>query len=353
MTDTPKRATPSWQMPFRKLKDALRVGYRDAHLTVHHAIVLSATRKLPELQAAIDWLEPCIEGGKQIHSIIVESDGITHAHLFFGKTRTGMEFLSEKLHGLDGWLKRLPKGLLPKIEIPKLDSQADINLARWASLVYFLAWECDAVYLDAELEFRENAKSGTFLPWKECPQPPLCDPRDLLIRRTDSNEAIKTWTKKFEAEEKKLPEVIDTWLPKDLFFSSICAIDVLLFNLVDQREQASLTRQASKDRKSKRSGNKFETDKFYLTSLLQGHHRPENENADKPLKQPEIAELLGWDLNRVQRRMKLLFKRGLTGYKNAFAGGLPRGWKGTDKDMNQLFDAVSADDEFEMDSETE
>jgi hypothetical protein len=355
---SPMRRTmnASWQTPFLDLKAELR-SLHDAGLSIRHGLILSASRSEEELQFATEWLEPACQIKKLAKSIAVATDGCSfHSHLFFADDRRGLNQLDWLLDGIDAWVDDVPDRLLPKFEFPATESQTDRNLLRWTSLVYYLAWEFDEVYLQAELEHLPSNNMLPFLPWIECPQPKLCDPRPWMIHQGESKDRIRKWLDIFRNESINFPDVLSAYLVEDFVRSSLAALDLLVYRLpveasYDSREAVKLSKQRRRPAKVSKNSDQ---DLLLLDATLRYLHLNEGAPSPRePLTQEYIAEFIGWSQPRLSRRMKLMFPRGMKGYKDLFKGDVRRGLLRILQDKSREVDAAVWDDSLKDGSDNE
>ena len=312
-----------WRKPFLKFKAELKSLY-DVNLSIYHAVLMSTNRTRQELLPVIERLEPAYRRKVLAESIEVDTDGCTyHGHLFFADDRRGLNQLGRLLDGIEEWTDKIPGGFIPSFEIPHGRNQSHRNILRWISIVYYLAWASDAVYLDAELEYQTSVDRIGFFPWTECPQPTGCLPLHWLIHQGVSTGRLPMWKKRFEDYRERIPDVIDAYLTGELVMSSLAAIDILVFVLNGERRQEALDREDyGRKLKTEQSKTKKVTREVQmLKSFLAGWHTPartklldEPEDPFKPLTAFEIAEKLGWITpegnfaqSKVSHRMRAIY----------------------------------------------
>ena len=208
------------------------------------------------------------------------------------------------LSGIEGWVRKVPKHLVPSFTIPQYKSQADRDLVRWVGLVYYLAWELDTPYFSAMVEHNEYMSETGFFPWIEWPQPPGFDPRPFLIHQVDPYKTIEEWKLGLVDQEDfyYLPEIIDAYLlgnpmMSEFVASSLTAIDCLVYMLEpilgDRQESKKLSKPI---RKRPTRSERVDKDLVRLKGLLRVHHDPREtfEKASVPLTASEIAKELDW-----------------------------------------------------------
>lgn len=309
-----------WRKPFLELKAGLRPLF-DANLSIYHAVLLSTRRTSQELQPVIEMLEPAYSGKNLVKTIGVKTPGTEyHAHHFFADDRRGLDQLGRLLYDIEDWMDHTPGGFLPGFHIPPINNQADRNLLRWVSTVYYLAWASDAPYLDVEVEYQDSVDRVGFFPWLECPQPPGCRPQEWLIHRASASEDLVKIRQRFEDQGERFPDVVDAYLTGEFIASSMAAIDILAHVMHGERKERQVEKEeyAEKLAKNKRGTLKDSKDVEYLKLFLLNHHNHwENTNIDVnvelPLKWHEIAKKMEWSgkpravQGRVNRSMKRLF----------------------------------------------
>jgi len=241
---------------------------------------------------------------------------------------------------------------LPTFDIPVFSTQTDRNLVRWTSLLYWITWECDEVYLQAELEYEESLDHVGFFPWIECPKPPLCDPRQWMLLQKGYDERLETADNDFRRASLKWPDLINGYLIEDLFFSSTTAIDLLVHQLPASLAENTLQQSTggkSTDTKRKQARRRtVKEDIRLLRALLIAHHleSPTGERVE-PLSQEEIGFDLGWSQPKVSRRMSEMFPEGgMKHYRRCFIDGLPvAGFKRLLRDGQQDIEAIDESDD--------
>ena len=200
-----------------------------------------------DLKDVVENLDPCFRGKSMVAVIETPTEGCQfHAHYFFGDSG-GCKMLEHALLGIDDWLQAVPKELLPRFHVSyECINEPYRNLTTWANLVYYLAWEIDAPYLQAAVEHQARIEVVRFFPWSEWPQPAGCDPRPILIHQGDSSGQFETLIERFgESEEFQwCPDIIDAYLvgeeiSGEFIVASLCAIDILIFMLDQVRGDAT------------------------------------------------------------------------------------------------------------------
>lgn len=322
-----------WRTPFLELKAGLRPLY-DANLNVYHAALLSTNRSGQELEPVFGMLEPGYSGKNLIKSIVVNTDGCTfHGHLFFAADNRGLDQLGRLLHDLEAWMDKIPGGFVPAFDIPSDRNQANRNLMRWVSLVYYLAWTSEASYLNVELEYQKEVDEVGFFPWYECPQPPGCRPLEWLTHQSRGAGAIPGAIQRFQEYGERLPDVVDAYLCGELIASSLAAIDILVYVLHGERrtEKKADESYVEKLKAKPPKDSKVDLEVSSLRHFLLGFHSDANikmfdrtvakkdgggpgDNPHDALTAERIAQLLGWitpkgkfDTSKISRRMEMLF----------------------------------------------
>ena len=309
-----------WRTPFKELSVGLRSLY-DANLNLFHGVLLSTRRTKEELKPTFGILEPAYSGESLLSSIEVDTVGATfHGHLFFARDRKVLDQLGRLLDGIESWMDAVPSGVLPGFEIPKVRSQVDRNLIRWASIVYYLAWSSDRPYLDLEIEFEEQLGVFPFLPWIECPQPPSCRPLEWLTHRSSASAALLKIKTQFEQRKELFPDVVHAYLTGEFIASSMAAIDILVYVLHGERKNKSKEQldYVEKLKRTKRGKSKFDKDVDLLTSFLLVYHNPRDNtdmdlNPEEALTADQIGDKMGWTgpprsvASRVSRAMERIF----------------------------------------------
>lgn len=316
--------TSAWRKPFIELKSSLRALY-DSRLSFYHCVVLSTNRSRVELEPIFEMLEPAYCGKSLVHQIPVATDGCTyHGHLFFSDDRRGITQLGRLLHDLDAWMDQIPGGFVPAFGNLPVRNQADRNIIRWASLVYYLAAATDATYLDLEVEYLESIDRIGFFPWFECPQPPRCSPLEWLTHRSSTEGVIPKVKHRFQERKERFPDVIDAYLLGEFIEKSIAAIDILAYVFDREKREKPAKFEAPSDSsnespKLRGRYEKSEKEKKQLEATLLRHHSPwENSDlesdVESPLTQEQIADEMDWitagkkpDITRVHHRMKAIF----------------------------------------------
>jgi hypothetical protein len=302
------------------LKNELRANF-DKEPEFFHGIVLSANKSPDDISAIEGQLEPAFSGKKLAKKIDIQTDGcLTHRHYFFARYPTGLYALSRKLYKLDEWMSDVPKGLLPDLWIPTIGDDAIYRLLRWMSLLYYLAWRYDEIYWGAEIEYQETLGNSPFNRWPDCPQPQSCDPRPWLIHQEDDGGRITGWRVRFNLAGLRFPDVISAYLVRDVLFSSIAAIDTLIYRAADEltdQNQPLATREEKKRKHESTNKTRYSrsekeaADLIMLTTALRMHHLDRgNGPVHEPITQIALAKLLKWSQSQVSRRMEQLFPYG-------------------------------------------
>ncbi|TWT60839.1 hypothetical protein [Rubinisphaera italica] len=263
-----------WREPFKILRNELLQIYNTCP-EMYHAIVLSVFRNKSELNLSLDNLEPKLLGHKPFQNISIKSEGCEfHSHRFYGSNNSPYYALQTALNGIEEWCDHIPGGMVPSLEIPKLSSQADRNLIRWMSMVYYLASVSKAPYLEIEVEYQENANIIGFFPWYECPHPHGWSPFDWLICKGTAIKEIPRWKDRFEKSENELPDYLDTYLLDGVIRSSIAAIDILTCILPMERRASKVSEQVTSKSKTiaKNSSRKRQKQIVSLSMYLRSYH---------------------------------------------------------------------------------
>lgn len=350
--------TSDWRDSFKGLKDELR-ALHEANIRLFHGVILSLDRSPGRVSEIVDTLEPAYGGGELVQAVeIPTKDCACHQHLFFAPDRGPYESFGRKLQKLDEWFAQVPDGLLPSIDLPRLGNQLESNTIRWLCLLYNLAWEYDEHYLQAELECLESLDRIGFYPWFECPQPPACDPRPVMISQGDTSNRISEWRSKFSEAELRFPDLVSAYLLDDVILASLSGIDILIYRAWEEFSGQATLQEAERppSRKPKKSavssekkrsrGNNAKLDRFLLGGALRTYHFPHNKSPVlKPVKQKELAKLLDWSQSKVSRQMSELFPAGgMEEYKEVFRRKRGRGFLKRLEDGRLEVDGISADD---------
>jgi hypothetical protein len=323
--------TKDWRSPFLAFREQL-LAINDSNAELYHGVLISFRHDLANLGPVVETLEPAFIGKNLVGRISIPTNRCQyHGHFFFGPSNTPFHQLQRGLVDLQQWVDAIPKGLLPRLEVPRLDSQADTNLALWVNLVYQLAFLVDAPYLTAQVEFQENAGEFPFNMWHEWPQPAGCDPGPWLINQGDTSGHISHWETKFQDQRYHLPDIIDAYLDQELIKSSIAAIDVLVFMVDRLQEYATPTKPKKTGHTSGAVTKRVQKDRELVLDVILAHTtKPAPKGEEKqPLGQSEIAEKLGWyngkgepNQPKVNRRMETIFgPKPMDAYKELFENG--------------------------------
>ena len=357
----------NWESPFLGLKQRFRSLY-EGNEPLLHSVMLMPHHGVSESAAIVDVLEPSFQGHGLIQSISTPTEGCRHhAHYFFG-SRTILRQMSSALRGIRSWINALPEGLIPELQIPKLEDQTSEELVYWANLVYLVAFEVDAPYLQATVEYQQEFDCLGFSPWDMCPQPADCDPRPLMFHQRTTPVSFDAWKSQFDADGLRLPDVIDGYLcgdqiVGDFLAASLAAIDVLIYMLPriakeqsGQRSKKRIPRNRSKQSEKEKERQR---DVDGLRGLFARVHNPNSPSCRRsPLSQREIAEEMGWRSktgrllqSRVNRRMTQLFGPcPMEKYAGMFAQGrIIRGFIKRGPDGGYSYEGVTYDEEVDLD----
>jgi hypothetical protein len=313
-----------WRKPFLQFKDKLRSRF-DGGEELFHGILMSPFYEGNELKAVLK--NQAAAYSEQPLAATIETpteDCKYHAHYFYGD-KTICRQLNRDLSGIHDWLRGIPKGLLPKFTLPPNLFESSANVIAWTSVVYFLAWEIDAPYLRAEVDFQSRIHEVASVNWAEFSWPQDCDPRPLLIHQGNSNRPFEKFLETFSEPEEGpwCPDIIGAYLPGESFCGnfierSLAAVDVLLFMLEQVRtyeaeKQSDQTRAVKVKRKK---SDVLEEELIELKATLRVRHNPRvyGENARNPMTTEQIAKAMKWvNANgkplqaKASRRMKAIF----------------------------------------------
>jgi len=349
-----------WKIPFHKLKDQLQTLY-DANQNVHHGVVMAPfhSHNAPDdFEQIIGELEAADVGKFRIYSIRTPgAEEALHAHYFYGDNGA-FQSMCRSLSGIEGWMRDIPKNLVPKFAVPQFASQTERDLVRWVGLVYYLAWEFDTPYLSAMVEYNASMKEVSFFPWIEWPQPAGFDPRPFLIHRTDPYETIEDWKEKFAEEEEfyYLPEIIDAYLLGypiigEFVACSLTAIDCLIYMLEPVHGDREAARSFTKPiRKKPSRSNRMDNEVMLLKGFLRVHHDPKEtgEKAFEPLTAEQIAVAMNWVSKsgkplqaKVSRRMTDVFgKDAMRKYRRLIKRDIQPGFRDVLDDGTVVIEAI-------------
>jgi hypothetical protein len=345
-----------WIKPFLKLKDKLQALYETNH-GIHHGVVIAPhydAMDPDDYARIISELEASFSGQDLLNTIVTPGgEAALHAHYFFGDNAI-LTATSKSLVGIAGWVKKVPKEVLPDFKIPPYRSQTDRNLVLWTSIVYHLAWKIDSPYLSAIVEQVACAEFPSSFEWEDWPQPPGYDPRQLLIHECHPYETIENWKEEFYSQGNQycLPEIIDAYLVgepmiREFIAASLTAIDCLIYMmeqmLIDQKAPVSGFKKPRKSRTTKKE--EIESEIHQMAGYIFRHwanewqkyyKATENENDEslrekgkqpKPLTGDMIAVGMKWfgpgsgkpNQTKVSRLIKILFPpNGMMTYREAF-----------------------------------
>lgn len=314
-----------WKTPFLRFRDRIRPHF-DAGVQLYHGVLMAPYHDSSEVVEAVNALEAAIAGKTLAAEVETPTRNCKHhAHYFFGEEGACRVF-ARSLTDLDRWIKNIPKGLLPEFQIALGQHSRYRDMAKWACLVYYIAWEFDLPYLQGRVEFQPLVADGTFDLWSSLPQPDGCDPRPLLIHQGDTAGELRPLIAKFFDDGQYLPEIIDAYLPgnegesmsADFISASLAAVDVLVY-MIDQvrgEEPAKQNEVSSSIKKRSSKTRRVSSDTKLLKGFLRIHHDPREtgEKASIPLNYEQIAEGMEWFSNsnkplqsRVSRRMTEIF----------------------------------------------
>jgi hypothetical protein len=349
-------SSQDWRTPFLKLRDQLRPLF-DADLRVYHGVLMAPFHESGEVTSTVNELEQADVGRLLLREIDTPTDGCKHhAHYFFGNNACFQQ-LGRCLNGIEDWIREIPDDLVPEFHIPRQDNAVNKNLVRWANLVYYVAWELDAPYLQGMVEFRAFAHEGTFLPWDEWPQPSGCDPRPWLIHQGNPSGRIDEWLTTFSNEDLWMPDIIDAYLlgesmVGEFIRDSLTAIDGLIYILSQVREDKQQPAEGFTKPLRKRlpKSLQIQADVTILKAFLALHHNPEHsdEEAFKPLTSNQIATKMNWfsatgapQQTRVSRRMAVIFGAdAMKKYRSLLQGDALQGFVKSGKDGLRDIEAI-------------
>ena len=292
-----------WKRPFHQLGQDLR-NLTAENGSLYHANLMTPFHGAGEAESIVGSLEPALMGYELVRVIETPTKGCEHhAHYFFG-AKEHIDRLGKLLSPLDSWVKKIPAGLLPEYHVPSSMAPVDRMLVLWANILYFLAWNFDAWYLDADVEYQERIDVLPFKRWTELPRPADADPRPILTHATESLGTFTSWPGKFQREACELPEIIDAYLIDvgieicgEFLKASIAATDIMV-GILDAYEGTNSRRGVvpRRPRTRRKRADRIRTEKFLIEALLLSHHDPKANPTGcmTVLTQEEIATRLGW-----------------------------------------------------------
>lgn len=325
-----------WKAPFLRFRDQVRPLF-DANVKLYHGILMTPFHKKGEIKEVIKNLAAADLG--QPLALTIETpteDCKYHAQFFYGESST-CSLLGEALSGIEDWIRRVPKGLLPEFDW-KFRVNTKDQLSAWTDLVYYLAWEVDAPYLQATVEYQSRIHDVSSFEWSSNPWPETCDPRPLLIRQGNSSNRFTEFLETF-SDKLWCPDVIGAYLRGepfcgDLIGASLAAVDVLVFMLEQNRGQEAAKQNERPARRRPTQESRVTLEVKLLKGFLRMHHDP-RETGDValiPLTAKQIAEHMQWCnpdgepvQSRASRRMEGIFgPDAMKKYKRAFLGDIDR-----------------------------
>jgi hypothetical protein len=355
-----------WKLPFLRLRDQIRPSF-NSRVKLYHGILMAPFHEGKDLKDVVENLDPCDRGKVKVAVIETPTEGCQfHAHYFFGDSG-GCKLLGHALSGIDDWMRAVPKELLPRFNVP-CDGMYEPfrNLVTWANLVYYLAWEIDAPYLQAAVEHQARVEEVGFFPWSEWPQPAGCDPRPLLIHQGDNSGQFEKMLRRFgESEEFQwCPDIIDAYLvgeeiSGEFIAASLSAIDILVFMLDQVRgdEAVKQNELTTPIRRKSTKRSRIANDIMLLKAFLRVYHDPNvnMKTAQEPLTAEQIAELMGWVnkagepvQSRASRRMSNIFgPDAMNKYRALFEGNLKKGFWKILGDATRDLDAIASSDDHD------
>ena len=332
-------ATSDWKTPFLKFRDELR-RHREVGPPLYHSILMSPFFTKNEIGEVIKSIAAADEGQPWAATVEMPTyDCKYHAQFFYGQKAT-CNRLSQALMGIERWLIDVPKGLLPRFYLQYPRNAECTQLATWANIVYYLAWEIDAHYLQATVEYQAQLHEVTSVPWCEVEWPETCDPRPALIRQGTSEDYVSEFLKSYTIEGGRwCPDIIGAYISGgsmcgDFITASMAAADILVFMLDQVRGQETddpnKLRSSVKKMRQSRS-REISNEVILLRGLLESTHNAENhgQKARTPLTAEQIAIALEWFSEsgkplqaRVSRRMKEIYgPNGMEKYRSLFVRG--------------------------------
>lgn len=333
---------PDWKTPFLKFRDQIRT-HLDAGVRLYHGILVSPFYEKHEINEIIENLAPA-DAGRPL-ALTIETpieDSKYHAHFFYGDS-SACGLLNLALSGIEDWLRGAPPGLLPQFNVTCKTHAFGREMVIWANLVYYLAWEIDAPYLQAVVEYQTLRERDGFVPWQLGAWPQNCDPRPGLIHQGKSNDQFTKFLATLSDPEidKWCPDIIAAYLQGEPFCcdfigASMAALDILVF-MFDQVRGQEPTGQSKLSTPAKKKSNKagrVSSDVKLLKGFLRIHHDPREtgEKACTPLTAEQIAEAMQWTnesgkpiQSKASRRMAEIFgANAMDKYRSMFEGGTPK-----------------------------
>ena len=328
-------AKTDWKAPFLNLREQVRPLF-DSDTRLYHGILMAPFHKQKALKEVVKNLPAAGMAKECVATIETPTDGCDfHAHFFFGDSG-GCKILGQALDGIEDWMRAVPKELLPRFDVPSNTLvSAYQNLVTWTSLVYYLAWELDAPYLQATVEYQPRLEEVSSAPWSNWPQPKGCDPKPVLLHQETSSGDFYKFLERFGEpnEDYWCPDIIGAFLTADpmcaeFIKASLAAIDVLVFMLDRVRGPEVVKQKKPLNRKKLRRNDEATREVTYLKIFLREHHDPRQNPATalKPLTVEEIAGHMGWNEPGAQvkasRRMAKIFgPNAMKKYKSIFLEG--------------------------------
>lgn len=332
---------PDWKTPFLKFRDEIRPHF-DAGIKLYHGILMSPFYEKHELNEVVDLLAPATYGLPLALTIETPAEDCkSHAQYFFGDSST-CRLLNLALSGIEDWLRGVPKGLLPQFNVTWHSQTPGKDLAIWTNLVYYLAWEIDAPYLQATVEYQTLLQETGSVPWSEGSWPQHCDPRPALIHQGSSSGQVTELLEVFSnIDGRWCPDILGAYLSGDSYScdfigASLAAVDILvfMFEQVRGQEPASQSQLSSPVKKKSNKPSRVSIDVMLLKGFLRVHHDPREtgEKARTPLTAEQIAEAMQWTnesgkpiQSKASRRMAEIFgANAMDKYRSMFEGSNPK-----------------------------
>lgn len=365
-------AADDWKKPFRSLRTKL-VDLNRAGSKVYHSVVFFPHYEAMEPQQCEELVQltPGACSGKEALRVTVTGSIVArHIQLFFGKTGKNdetLQVLRKLLEGNGEWFSRIPKGLVPRVHVPKNTFRDIEDLVRWTCLVYYVASKIDAPYLRYATEAGNDG--GSFASWQEWPQPRPFDPLPLLMHQVNSYEEIERWKEEFWSHDLYMPDMIGAHLtgPEsgELIAASIAAVDCLLY-MIESMKAEELQRKRSESQpaavKKRTQTERIRKEVALLKAFLFQHHDPRAnpESHYIPLTWQAIAEAMQWynkkgELlqSKTSRRMEEIFGDSpMEKYVSLWGRGKQKGMRFLQNDFGMQSDGIEeSDDEDEFDDD--
>lgn len=293
----------NWKKPFHDLGQDLRSLLNTKHKLFHNNL-MTPFHEAKQVDEVVGQLEPALDGEQLVGVIETPTSGCKHhAHYYFGN-EDAFNSLRQLLGKLDVLVKRMPVGMLPEYALPSMDDPKDRNLVLWSNILYFLAWEFELWYLDADVEFQESIGVFPFDRWTNLSKPVNADPRPILTHERSAQGKFEKWPEMFQRDNCRLPDVIDSYLidvgsniSGEFLRASVAAVGIIIGMLDTRVPSVSVKGKFEKrPRQRRKLRDRIVSEKFLIVTLLLNIHDPEAnpDGWNESLTQEDIARELGW-----------------------------------------------------------